>query len=215
MTTLDDLHERQQQLLHYIWQFQEQRGLAPTLDEMCVGLGFSSKSHVNHHLDELEAQRLITRIPYKSRSVRLTDLGLNTLGVKPVRNGLVRLPMLGYIVAGEPVMTGQVMDTVELTRDIVPDQGDLYGLHVRGDSMEGAHIRDGDLVVMRRQDELPRNGDIVAVRLRSTDEVTLKRFYHENSVVRLVPANPAYPVIEIPAADVEVQGQMVAVIRRC
>ncbi|MCZ7543152.1 MAG: hypothetical protein M5R40_06260 [Anaerolineae bacterium] len=122
--------------------------------------------------------------------------------------------MLGYIVAGEPVMTDQAMETVELTRDIVPDAKDLYGLRVRGDSMEGAHIRHGDIVVMRPQAQTPHNGDIVAVRLRSKDEVTLKHFHHDGAMVRLIPANPDYKDIVVPADDVEVQGKVVAVIRQ-
>lgn len=218
MIRLDDLHEQQQRLLRYIWQFDERMGYPPTYDEMRDALDFKTKSHVNYHLQELGAQGLITRTPNRSRSVRLTNLGLHVLGALPEaqpRNGVIALPVLGHIVAGEPVLTDQTMETVEITRDIVPDQGEnLYGLRVRGDSMIGAHIRHGDIVIMRRQDEHPRNGDIVAVRLRSRDEVTLKHFYQEKNTVRLVPANPDYQVIEVPAGDVEVQGRVMAVIRQ-
>ena len=215
MGAIDNLHDQQRRLLRFIWQFRGEKGFSPTYDEMCDALGFSSKSHVDYHIQELEALNCITRTPYKSRSIRLTDQGHETIGVRPRGNAsLVNLPVLGYIVAGEPVMTEQVLETVEITHDIVPDRGDLYGLRVRGDSMVGAHISHGDIVIMRRDGTPPRNGDIVAVRIRSSDEVTLKHFHRENGTVRLVPANPDYRVIEAPATDVEVQGRVVAVIRQ-
>ena len=131
----------------------------------------------------------------------------------------MRVPILGVIVAGAPVpipdgefsMTGN--EVVELTRDIVRDEEGIYALEVRGDSMVDALVNDGDIVVLKHQTEA-RNGDMVAVWLRDEKEVTLKRFYAEGRQVRLQPANPTMHPIFVHPANVEVQGKVIAVVRR-
>jgi len=102
---------------------------------------------------------------------------------------------------------------VELTRDMVDDDPDLYALEVRGNSMVDALIHDGDMVVMKHQREA-RNGDLVAVWLKNEKETTLKRFYLEKDRVRLQPANPTMEPIYVHPSNVEIQGKVVVVIRR-
>ena len=102
---------------------------------------------------------------------------------------------------------------VELTRDIVDDDPNLYALEVRGDSMIDALIHDGDMVVMKHQQEAT-NGELVAVWLKSEKETTLKRFYREKDRVRLQPANPTMQPIYVHPSNVEIQGKVVLVIRK-
>jgi repressor LexA len=122
---------------------------------------------------------------------------------------------LGTIAAGLPITAGDPDpdDYVELTRDIVAEQDGLYALQVAGTSMIDALVDDGDVVILKQQNEA-RNGEMVAVWLRDRDETTLKRFYRENGHVRLQPANPAMPPILVHPSVVQVQGRVVAVIRQ-
>jgi repressor LexA len=122
---------------------------------------------------------------------------------------------LGYIAAGLPIAVAgpDPDDYLELTRDIVAEQEGLYALQVKGNSMIDALVNDGDIVVLKHQKEA-HNGEMVAVWLRDRDETTLKRFYRENRHVRLQPANPSMPPMIIDPSIVEVQGRVVAVIRR-
>ncbi|MBE9506569.1 MAG: repressor LexA, partial [Chloroflexi bacterium] len=132
----------------------------------------------------------------------------------------VELPLLGRIVAGEPIpvpasdfpLMGD--ETIELTRDILGDPEGLYALQVEGNSMIDALVHDGDIVVMRHQQRV-ENGEMAAVWLKERGEVTLKRFYQEESGdVRLQPANPTMRAIYVAPSQVEVQGKVVMVIRQ-
>jgi repressor LexA len=104
-------------------------------------------------------------------------------------------------------------DYIELTRDIVAEQEGLYALQVSGNSMIDALVNDGDVVILKQQNQA-RNGEMVAVWLCDRDETTLKRFYRENGHVRLQPANPRIPPIIVHPSVVQVQGRVVAVIRQ-
>lgn len=202
---MNNLSQRQVKLYSYIREHVQREGYPPTYDEMCADLGFSTKSLVRHHLDALIAKGYLERTPGASRGLRLAEQPQATT---------FSLPVLGVIAAGIPTTSDQVLEAVELTRDIVREQGDgLYGLRVRGESMIDALIHDGDIVVMKHQKEA-HDGEMVAVRLKDRDEYTLKRFYRENGRIRLQPANPSFPPLYAHPANVEVQGRVVAVIRQ-
>ncbi len=93
------------------------------------------------------------------------------------------------------------------------DSEDLYALHVKGDSMIDASIHDGDIVVMKHQ-ETARNGDLVAAWIKDKQQTTLKRFFREKGLIKLVPANPSYKTIEVDPRNVSIQGKVVLVIRQ-
>lgn len=202
---MDRLSQKQARLYRYIQDHVRREGYPPTYDEIRADLGYSSKSLVRYHLDALVAKGYLERKPGASRGLRLA--------VQPA-TATFTLPVLGVIAAGVPTTSDQVLEAVELTRDIVRDHGDgLYGLRVRGESMIDALIHDGDIVVMKHQQDA-RDGEMVAVRLKDRDEYTLKRFYRENGRIRLQPAHPSFPPIYVHPANVEVQGRVVAVIRQ-
>jgi repressor LexA len=197
--------QKQIEIYDYLRAYTDRMGRPPTLDEIRQAKGLSTKSLVVYHLKALASAGLIEHTPNVSRGIRV-------LAPEP-KNVTFTLPIKGWIRAGLPVLTDEVDDAIELTRDLVPQMEGLYGLRVRGDSMRDALINDGDIVVLQHQ-TVARNGDMVAVRLTDRDEFTLKRFYREARQVRLRPANPQYPDILARPAHVEVQGRVVAVIRQ-
>ena len=220
------LTPRRQDVLKLVYTYLQEHGRPPTVREIQHEMGFRSTAVVKHHLDWLEKGGYLERASRSSRGLRLTDKAMQWLAEEgyapespwgePPKN-IVRVPIAGYIVAGEPVTAYPTMDedvdTLELTRDIVADETDVYALRVRGDSMVDASVHDGDLVILRHQEEA-NNGDMVAVWLTDENETTLKYFYREGRTVRLQPANPAYEPIIKPADVVRVQGKVIAIIRR-
>jgi repressor LexA len=194
---------KQKSILRFIREQIRTTGRPPTYEEIRQALKLSTKSLVAHHLRAIEAAGLIERTKDVSRGIRVT--------ARPART--VTLPIYGTIQAGPPVESDEVEEAIELTRDIVPEGEQLYGLRVRGDSMRDALVNDGDIVVLKHQREA-HNGDMVAVRLMDRGESTLKRFFRENGQVRLQAANPAFPDLLLHPSRVEIQGRVVAVIRR-
>jgi repressor LexA len=209
-----DLSERQQGILDFIRVFIEENQFPPTIREIGKRVGISSTSVVKYNLDALERKGFIERDSDISRGIRLTDAVLGAL------SDVIHVPILGRIAAGVPI---PVPDsdfspfgydaTIELTRDIVKDDKDVYALEVQGDSMIDALIHDGDVVVMRHQKKV-ENGELAAVWIPEREETTLKRFYLEGGRVRLQPANPTMGPMYYPANQVEVMGKVVCVIRQ-
>ena len=197
------LSERQMRILEFIGEFVEEQGYPPTYEEIRTALGISTKSLVYHHLDALEGAGYLARMPNTPRGIRL------------LQTKTFRVPKLGTIAAGVPISTGDPdpEDYLELTRDIVAEQDGLYALQVAGNSMIDALVHDGDVVILKQQNEA-HNGDMVAVWLSDRDETTLKRLYRENGHVRLQPANPTMPPLFVHPSVVQVQGRVVAVIRQ-
>jgi len=209
------LTARRQAILDFIDTFIANNRYPPTYEEIRQGLGLSTKSLVNHHLSALEAAGYIERDRLTPRGLRLR-IGKST-GDKPAKDAYT-VPIVGSIVAGMPVTAfAESIDTTAeallLTSDIAAPQDGLFALRVRGDSMVDAMVNDGDLVVMKQQ-SFARNGDMVAVRLIDRDETTLKHFFREPGRIRLQPANPHMQPIFAHPHNVEVQGKVVAVIRR-
>jgi repressor LexA len=206
---MEDLTRRQREVLDFICGFVEENGYPPTHEEIQFEVGLSSKSHVHFYLKALEREGYIERAPNIPRGIRLTRKSDRGRSV-----GIIRVPLLGKIAAGEPISFSDAEhESIELTRDIVSDGEGLYALRVQGDSMVDALIEDGDIVVMKHQQEAG-NGEMVAIRLKDRDETTLKRFYREQGRVRLQPANPSMQPLYVHPANVEVQGKVVAVIRQ-
>lgn len=205
------MSERQQRILHYLEEFIRENGYPPSIRQIQAALGISSTSVVDYNLDLLEKRGLIRRRPRASRSITLAG---------ETRLSRRTIPLLGTIAAGQPIPVpddlpdrGEAAEMLELPADFWPDSEGLYALRVRGDSMIDAYIADGDVIILRRQDTA-RNGDMVAVWLRDRQEMTLKRFYQEGRRVRLQPENPQMSPIYVRPLDVEIQGQVVGVIRR-
>ena len=192
----------EQKMLDYISQYLRSQGYAPTYEEIKQGLGLRSKSWVSRHLKRLEVKGHLERTPKVPRSIRIG---------RPSSFGV---PIVGQIAAGQPISFGDwEREVIELTSDIVRQQEGLYALRVRGNSMVDALVHEGDLVIMKHQQDAD-DGDMVAVRLIDENETTLKRFYREGNQVRLQPANPTMTAMYYHPSNVEVQGKVVAVVRQ-
>jgi repressor LexA len=211
------ISEKQRKIMKFIAEHIEENGYPPSMREICAATGISSTSVVSYNLDRLEEAGYISRDREVSRGMRVAHAGPSG---GPL-HALVRLPLLGRIVAGEPVpvpssdfaLMGD--ETIEVSRDILGDLEGLYALEVEGDSMMDALVNDGDIVIMHHQKRV-ENGEMAAVWLRGEGEVTLKHFYQEeDGRVRLQPANPTMgPIYVDDPGQVEVQGKVVMVIRK-
>jgi repressor LexA len=199
-------------MLSFINGFIEEYGYPPTIREIGKACEISSTSVVNYNLNILEHKGFLARDREVSRGLRLSEVASNL--------NIIKIPLAGRIVASAPVPIpneARIFDddeALEITRDLVDDGDDLFALQVKGDSMVDAMIGDGDIVIMRPHKNF-RNGDLVAVWLNDREETTLKRIYKEGTRIRLQPANPTMgPIYVDDPATVEVQGRVVAVIRR-
>jgi repressor LexA len=197
------LTRRQREILDYLSEFIEQRGYAPSLEEIGRRFGLSSLATVHKHLSNLQDKGFIKRAWNRSRSVE----------VVPTRPGnrAIELPLLGFVAAGAPIEAIATSESISVPEDFVGKR-DTYVLRVRGDSMIDEQIRDGDFVIVEDR-KTAENGEMVIALLGGFD-VTLKKFYRENGGVRLQPANPAMQPILVAAEAVQVQGVVVGVMRR-
>jgi repressor LexA len=206
------LTKRQKEVLDAISAFIEQHSYSPSFDELASALGLASLATVHKHIGALEAKHYLKRNFNRSRSVELTSKYFDEQRQyeTPRAASPVTVPLLGRIAAGMPVEAYADQGALDF-RDFSGNP-DTYALEVRGDSMIEDHICSGDYVLVERTPRV-RDGEIV-VALVEGSESTLKRFYNEGDVVRLQPANSGMPPIRVPRDDVEVQGRVLAVLRK-
>jgi repressor LexA len=204
---------RQRQILEFLRTHARQHSYPPTVREIGHAVGLSSSSTVQNHLNALESKGLIRRDPTKSRTVEV--VGAETVLTLPVASNVLRLPLIGRVAAGTPVLAEEnVEDHITVGPEIAGGD-DAYALTVHGDSMIGAGINDGDIVLVRPRRDAPANGTIVVARIENETtgegEVTVKRFFRENGRVRLQPENPSLePMFP---RDIAIEGVVTAVIR--
>ncbi|MGA2134066.1 MAG: transcriptional repressor LexA [Bryobacteraceae bacterium] len=204
------LTRRQKQVLDLIASFVDENGYSPSYEELAQGLHLASLATVHKHISALTTKNYLKRSFNHSRSLEL--------GPKYVQENrrqrdaaALTVPLMGRIAAGRPVEA--VEDRATLSFADFAGHGDTFALEVRGESMIGDHICDGDMVLIERAAEV-HDGDIV-VALVGGAETTLKRFYREPAgKVRLQPANTALAPMIVPAADVQIQGRLIAVLRK-
>jgi len=225
MANREKLSQRQQNILQYIWEYWREQSRPPTIREIGAAVKISSTSVVNYNLNKLEEKGFLEREAEVSRGLKLTDKAFGLFGraadaVREVTN-MIRIPLMGDIVAGEPVQIGNEdfstydeEDAIDVSTTLLPGRSErLFALRVRGNSMIDAMVNDNDIVVMVPTREA-KNGDMVAVWLPQDGEMTLKYFYNEGEQVRLQPANPTMDPIYVHPANVEVQGKVMMVMRQ-
>ncbi len=208
-----DLSERQQRILAFLEEYLDEHGYPPSIREICQACGISSTSVADYNLKALEQKGYLRRNADISR-------GLELVGRDRSRSGVLRVPLVGQIAAGQPIpVPGDATwtddagtDQVEVAASLAGGRRNLFALRVKGQSMIDALINDGDIVVLEPADAAD-DGDMVAAWIPSENEATLKRLYREGDQVRLQPANTAMAPIYRPAGDVQVQGRVVAVLR--
>src|SRR5207253_8325671 len=164
------------------------RSYPPSVREIGEAVGLSSSSTVHNHLNQLERRGLIRRDPSKSRTVQLVE----EAGREEKRRNAVAIPLVGHVAAGAPILAEQnIEDHVMLSPEFA--QEGWFALRVRGDSMINAGILEGDLVIVKPQQEATDGTIIVAL---VEDEATVKRLDRAAGRVRLIAENPAYSPIE-------------------
>ena len=208
---------RQEEILRFIQVF---GGYPPSMREIGEAVGLTSTSAVSYQLSCLQDKGYLRRVPGRPRTVEVVLPGqpaarleaedlADVLALSSQDAAYVPVDVIGQIAAGHPTPAEQVIDdTLTLPRQLV-GEGTLFMLKVTGDSMIGAAIADGDLVVVREQPDA-KNGDIIAARIDG--EATVKTFQRSDGHVWLMPHNPAYaPILGDQAT---IMGRVVTVIRR-
>ena len=221
--------DRHRKIMTFLEEYQNENQFSPSIREIGNSIGVNSTSLVDYYLRQLTDLGYLERNDRVSRSIRITkpydEENSSTTGNRLVfsRQEVVRYPVLGRIVASEPIpVPGSDLayfdpeSYVEIPRKMLPvneKESDLFVLEVSGDSMVDAMINDGDKVVFRQANRA-LNGDMVAVWLSDNDETTLKYYYNEGSRVRLQPANPTMgPIYINDPQQVHIMGKVVMLIR--
>jgi repressor LexA len=209
---MDDLSAKQKQILDYLREFLDENDYPPSIRDIQIGCSISSTSVVDYNLRKLEEKGAIRRDREVAR-------GIEVLGSRRRRGGVVEIPLLGSIAAGQPIpvptsdrWAADADETVTVTEDMINGHQNVFALRVKGTSMIEDLIDDGDIVFLEPVSSVT-NGDKVAVWLKDRGEVTLKRIYHENGRVRLQPANSTMQPIYTEPSNVEVQGRFVSSLR--
>jgi repressor LexA len=236
------LTEKQKQLLFFIHQRTQERGVPPSFDEMKEALALRSKSGIHRLISALEERGFIRRLPHRARALEILKLpnepGAEALpsesgatkkarsrGLGVIEGGQIRqsatdnhdetpvsVPVMGRIAAGVPVSAIQNQSHSIQVAPEMLARGAHFALEVRGDSMIDAGILDGDIVLIQ-QAQTADNGDIV-VALIDSEEATLKRLRKKGNSVALEAANPAYETRIFGPDRVDIQGKLVALIRQ-
>ncbi|OGK07605.1 MAG: repressor LexA [Candidatus Riflebacteria bacterium GWC2_50_8] len=202
--TPDPLTPKQRCVLDFVRRFFTEWGYAPTIAEICDGLGLASTATVHKHLKILVDKGHIDALPRRSRGLSVKS--------QPVSVGnSVEVPLLGRVTAGQPIQINEIPETINLPESMI-GRGETFVLEVRGESMIDEAIKDGDLVIVEKRDTA-NNGDMVIACIEN-EEVTLKRIYREGNRVRLQPSNPVMPPIIIENQDVTIKGIVIGVLRK-
>lgn len=206
------LSRKQKQIISFIRQYLRDNGYPPSVRDIVKGCDISSTSVVVYNLNKLERAGYIRRQSDISRGIELLD--------KRREKRLVYIPIIGEIAAGEPI---PVLDAnksavtsdegLEVSDDLIQRRGNIYAVKVKGESMVDALIGDGDIVLLSYVDNV-EEGDMMAVWLKKEQEITLKKLFKEGERVRLESANSQISPIYTSADNIDIQGKVVAVIRR-
>ena len=186
---MSDITSRQQRILEFIAETVRDRGYPPTVREIGEAVGLTSSSSVHAQLTNLERLGKLHKDPTKPRAMTLSDPKVDA----------VTIPLLGRIAAGAPLLADEnVEEHLSVPRTFVSDRGDHFALTVAGESMIGAGILDGDVVVVRSQ-AAADEGDLVAALVPgpAEDEATVKRLGRRGGKVLLIPENPAFQPLEM------------------
>jgi repressor LexA len=205
------LTKRQKEVLDFIADFVEDNGYSPSYEELAQGLQLASLATVHKHIQALESRNYLRRLFNQSRSLEVSAKYIQERrkGRAAVRSN--EIPLAGRIAAGTPVEAIEGQDTLQFTD--FTGKGDTFALQVSGESMIDDHIMSGDYVLVERAQQA-QDGEIV-VALVDGREATLKRLYHEpGGRIRLQPANAAMQPILVDAASVQIQGRVLAVLRK-
>ncbi len=196
-----ELTQKQRAVYEFVKGYIETRGIAPSYEEIRKAFRFRSYNSVQKHLKRLEEKGYITS-PWKNRkrALELVDPG-------PVAR---ILPLLGRVAAGRPIEAIPNPENVEVPEILLRGE-DNFALRVVGDSMVDEGIRDGDIVIVKRQRDAQNGQTVVAL---IGDDATIKQFHRRGTRVELRPANPRMRPIVVDEGDLQIQGIVIGLIRK-
>jgi len=211
-------------ILEFIKKHISEHGSRPQLEEIAKACGIKSKATVYYHLRALEQAGFPTLPeplpPRKKPQARLPGQPTPEILQWAEKAETIPIPLLGTIAAGQPIPTAQPDSWTTPPEDIIPvpahlvrGRKNLFALRVKGKSMVDAHILDGDILIFEHVRAV-ENGQMAAVWLRNEQETTLKKVYHEGDRIRLQPANDTMKPTYHRPDNVDIQGRVVAVIRK-
>lgn len=215
---MDELTDRQKEILQFILRTSEERGYPPTIREIGEEMEIRSTNGVNDHLKALERKGFLTRGEQQSRSLVPTKRARLVLGLGARRSDptMVDVPVLGRVAAGAPILAQQhIEDTVRIDSFLLGSNGrEVFALRIKGDSMIDDGIHDGDFIFVRKAPSATP-GEIVVALIE--DEATCKRFYPEAERIRFQPANKSMQPIYVSKTDFKqtmILGKVVGVYRK-
>lgn len=214
---MDEITDRQKEILQYIVRTSEERGYPPTIREIGEEMDIRSTNGVNDHLKALERKGFLTRGEQQSRSLVPTKRARLILGLgKKADPNMVDVPLLGRVAAGAPILAQQnIEDTVRIDSFLLGGSGrEVFALRVKGQSMIDDGIHDGDFIFVKKAPSASP-GDIVVALIE--DEATVKRFYPEGDRVRFQPANKDMQPIYVAKSEFRqtmILGKVVGVYRK-
>jgi repressor LexA len=197
------LTDRQKSILDFIQREQREKGLTPSTREIQGHFGFASQTSVMQYIAALERKGFLERHAGKARALITPAMKVRIADV----------PIYGQIPAGMSALTEQTIEghvSLDTRSANLSKNRGTFALRVQGDSMIGAHIVDGDIVILEDSKEV-HNGDIVAALIDG--ETTLKRYVLEHGRPYLKAENPRYPDL-IPARELKIQGVMTSLVRK-
>ena len=201
---MEQLTERQLEILRFIARTSEERGFPPTIREIGTEFAIKSTNGVNDHLKALERKGFINRGEQQSRALVPTKSARLLLGLgapsQQLDDRMIDIPVLGRVAAGAPLLAAEnIEDSVRIDSFFLPGQGrEIFALRVKGESMIGDGIHDGDYLFVKKQPSA-RPGEIVVAMIE--DEATVKRFYPEGDRIRLQPSNPTMDPIYVSKSE--------------
>ncbi len=200
------LTKRQREIFDFLSTYSDEKGYAPSFEEIAAQFNYSSLATVHEHLSNLERKSYIKRKYNESRGIELLPSEANPRSVQ--------LPMLGLVAAGLPIEAIEQYETIAVPETFVGRGGNHYVLTVRGNSMIDEHICDGDFVVVNERKSVDNGETVIA--LIDGNSATVKKFYRErDGRIRLQPANVTMDPIYVHENDLAIQGVVVGVMRRC
>ena len=190
----------QERVYRFVRGYIDEHGYAPSYEEIRTNLGFQSLNAVFKHLKQIE-ERGYLRIPWKNKK--------RALELVPLQSGSGAIPFLGAVAAGTPIEAIEVPESIEVPENFL-GQGNNFALRVKGESMIEDGIRDGDILIITRQQHADNGQTVVAL---VNGESTVKKFYHYGDEIELRPANETMKPIRVAASEVEIVGLVTGLLR--
>lgn len=201
--TGSEITNKQHEILDFIKYEISIKGYPPSVREICSAVGLKSTSTVHGHLDRLEKKGLIRRDPTKPRAIEVLD-------PSTYQKEILSVPIVGSVAAGQPILAVEnIEDRFPIPADFFPHKNQMFMLQIKGQSMVGSGINDGDYIIVQQQ-STAANGDIVVALI--DDSATVKTFYKEKNYIRLQPENPSMEPIIVD--DCVILGKAVGLFRK-